>query len=49
MFGYHLFNGATEEKQLAAMIACLGTSPAEFVQRCRKEGEGELYFNEDGP
>ncbi|KFY58944.1 hypothetical protein V496_05901 [Pseudogymnoascus sp. VKM F-4515 (FW-2607)] len=30
------------------MIACLGAPPAEFVRRCREEGKGARYFNEDG-
>ncbi|OBT54642.1 hypothetical protein VE04_04943 [Pseudogymnoascus sp. 24MN13] len=47
-FGCQLFTGTTEEEQLAAMIACLGTPPADFVQRCREEGEGARYFDEDG-
>ncbi|OBT85688.1 hypothetical protein VE02_05959 [Pseudogymnoascus sp. 03VT05] len=47
-FGCLLFTGNTEEEQLAAMIACLGAPPVEFVQRCREEGEGAQYFDEDG-
>ncbi|OBT78090.1 hypothetical protein VF21_03118 [Pseudogymnoascus sp. 05NY08] len=47
-FGCLLFTGTTEEEQLAAMIACLGAPPAEFVRRCREEGEGAQYFEVDG-
>ncbi|KFY44067.1 hypothetical protein V494_01642 [Pseudogymnoascus sp. VKM F-4513 (FW-928)] len=42
------FHGTTEAEQLAAMVACLGLPPAEFVQRCREEGKGARYFDEDG-
>lgn len=47
-FGCQLFTDTTEEEQLAAMVAFLGTPPVEFVQRCRDEGEGARYFDEDG-
>lgn len=47
-FGCHLFTGTTEEEQLAEMVASLGAPPAEFVKRCREEGKGARYFDEDG-